>query len=55
MQDDPKLPDDSGEYPKPNGVVESLILDCEIFFLLDARTSQVATRLYVPKKKSNLH
>jgi hypothetical protein len=33
--DDPKLPEDSGEVPKPNKVVGDLVLGCEIVSLLD--------------------
>ena len=29
VRDNPKLPDDNGEVPKPNGVVGGLILSCE--------------------------
>ena len=37
VQDDPKLLDDSGEVPKPNGVVGNLIPGREIISLLDEK------------------
>ena len=37
VQVDPKLPDDSGEVPKPNKVVGGLILGREIISLLDKK------------------
>jgi hypothetical protein len=40
-------------YPKSNGVVGGLVLDCEIFSLLDGKTSQVVKcLLWFPKQKS---
>ena len=41
VQYDPKLPDDSGEVPKPNGVVGGWNPGYEIICLLDRKTSQV--------------
>ena len=35
VRDESKLPDDSGEVPKPNGVVDGLIPNHEIVPLLD--------------------
>ena len=34
VRDDPKLPDDSGEVPKPNGVVDGLILAVKLSLYL---------------------
>ena len=45
VRDDPKEPNDSGEVPKPNGVVGGSIPDHEIVSLLDEKTSQVVKRL----------
>ena len=38
-------------YPKLNEVVGNLIHDSEIFFVLDGKTSQVATRFMCSKSK----
>lgn len=35
VQDDPKLLDESGEAPKPSGVISGLIIGHEIVSLLD--------------------
>jgi hypothetical protein len=37
VQDGPKLPDDSGEVPKPNIVVGGSILGLDIISLLDGK------------------
>jgi hypothetical protein len=52
VRDDPKLHDDSGEVPKPNGQVADSIPGCEIVSLLDGKTSQVvkAQPLFQKKK-----
>lgn len=42
VQDDPKLLEDSGEVPRPNGVVGGSIPGHEVSSLLDGKTSQVA-------------
>ena len=31
VRDGPKLPNNSGECPKPNGAVDNLIPGCDIF------------------------
>jgi hypothetical protein len=57
VQDDPILilPDDSGEIPKPNGVVGSSIPRCESISLLDSkltRWSKTPRVFQKPKGKS---
>jgi hypothetical protein len=53
VQDDPKLPDDSGEVPKSNEVVGSLIPGCKITSLLDIKNYPYdqAPRAFLEKKK----
>lgn len=46
--DDSKLPDDSGEVRKPNGVIGGSIVGLEIVYLLDG-TNQVVKRYCAPK------
>ena len=41
-------------YPKPNGVVGGSIPGYEIFYLLDGKTSQIATYLLCSKKKNHV-
>ena len=53
VQDDFKLLDDSGEVPKPNGVVGGSILGHEIVSLLEGN-SQVVKRLLCSKKNTHL-
>jgi hypothetical protein len=50
VRDDPKLPDDSGEVPKSNGVVGGSIHGREIISLLEG-TSQVVMHLMCFKKR----
>jgi hypothetical protein len=49
VQDDPKLPDDSEEVSKPNGMVGGLIPNREIFSLLDQKKQKWSSTYYVPK------
>ena len=51
LQDDTKLPDDSGEVPKPNGVIGNSIPGCEIVSLLDRKLASWSSAPCVPKKK----
>ena len=53
VQDDPKLLDDSGEVPKPNGVVGGSIPDHEIVSLLDRKSAKWSSASCVPKKRKN--
>ena len=60
VRDDPKLSDDGGEVPKPNGVVGGSIPVSEIISLLDEKLTMRIKRLlqYVPekgKKKKHCH
>lgn len=50
VRDDPKLPDDSGEYPKPNRVIGRAIPRCGMFSLPDGRFSQVTSRIMCSQK-----
>ena len=47
--DDPKLPNDSGEVPEPDGVVGGFIPGRDIFSPLERKTSHVATHLLCSK------
>jgi hypothetical protein len=49
VQDDPKLPDDSEEVSKPNGMVGGLIPNREVFSLLDKKKSHVIKHLLCSK------
>jgi hypothetical protein len=51
VQYDPKLSDDSGEVPKPNGVDDGTIPDREIVSLLDGKLVRWSITLCVPKRK----
>jgi hypothetical protein len=50
VQDDPKLPDDSGEVSTPNGVVGNSIPSCKTVLMLDGKTSQVVKTPHVGDK-----
>ncbi len=52
VRDDPKPPDDSGEKPKPNGLVGGSIPNRRICSLLDKKLIQVATHLMCSKNKN---
>ena len=49
VRDDPKLPDDSGEVPKPNRMVDGSIPGYEIFSLLDGKLTRWSSASCVPK------
>ena len=51
VQDNLKLPDDSGKIPKLNRVVDSSILDCEIVSLLDGKLVKWSNDSCVPTKR----
>jgi hypothetical protein len=53
VRDDPNLPDDSGEVPKPNRVVGGLIPNCEIVFLLDRKPTRWSSTFCVPINNYN--
>ena len=48
VRDDPKLPDDSGKVPKPNGVVGDSIPDYEIVSLFDGKLARWSSAYCVP-------
>ena len=53
VQDDPKLPDDSGKVPKPNGVAGRSIPSCEIASLpMIGKNRQLVTDEPVELEKS---
>jgi hypothetical protein len=45
IRDDPKLPKDSGEVPKLNGVVGGSIPSCEIISLLDEKLAKCSNTM----------
>ena len=49
VSNDPKLPDDSGEVPKLNGVVRGSIPGHEIVSLLDGKLARWSKRLMCSK------
>ena len=49
--DDPKLSDDSGHVPKPNGVVGGLTSGHEILSLLDEKLVKWSNASYTPPPK----
>ena len=51
IRDDLKLPDDSEEVPKLNGVVGGSIPNYEIISLLDGKTSHVVEKHLMCSKK----
>ena len=55
VRDDLKLPDDSGEVPKPNGVVGSPIPGCEIISLLDGNQLGGQKNTSCVPKKGKIH
>jgi hypothetical protein len=50
VRDDPKLPDDSGHVPKPNGVVGNSILGRENVSLLDEKLARWSSASCFSKK-----
>jgi hypothetical protein len=50
VRDEPKLPDDSGEVPKPNRVVDGSIPGYEIVSLLDGKLTRWSSASCVPKR-----
>ena len=53
VRNDPKLPDDSDELPKPNEAVGGSVPDCGIVSLLDGKLARWSSTSCIPKKQQH--